>query len=84
MVTRCLRRGKEGFMFHPNTFKTKTFFTSLATIAAGAALCYTGNVAPGAPMIAGGLLAITGRDALSKLLASMAVNAIGQARQAKG
>lgn len=56
-------------MFHPSTLKTKTFWTALASIGAGAYLCYTGNVATGLPMITTGAVAITGRDAVSKLLA---------------
>jgi hypothetical protein len=69
------------FKFHPSTLISKTFITGLVTAAAGAALCYTGNVPTGAAMISGGLLAITGRDALSKVIAAAAVNAIDQAKK---
>lgn len=65
-------------MFHLSTLKTKTFWTGLASIGAGAYLCYTGNVQTGAPMIATGAIAVTGRDALTKILVA-AVSA-----QAKG
>jgi hypothetical protein len=57
-------------MFHLSTLKTKTFWTGLAAVAAGGYLCYTGNVPQGLPMIATGSVAITGRDAISKLIAA--------------
>lgn len=59
-------------MFHLSTLKTKTFWTGLASVAAGAYLCYTGNVATGAPMIATGAVAVTGRDAVTKILVAAA------------
>lgn len=59
-------------MFHLSTLKTKTFWTGLASVGAGAYLCYTGQVASGAPMVATGLVAVTGRDALTKLIVAMA------------
>lgn len=55
-------------MFHLSTLKTKTFWTGLASIAAGAYLCYLGKVDTGLPLIATGSIAVTGRDAISKLI----------------
>jgi hypothetical protein len=59
-------------MFHLSTLKTKTFWTGLASVGAGAYLCYTGQVTTGAPMIATGAAAITGRDAVTKLILAVA------------
>lgn len=56
-------------MFHLSTFTTKTFWSGLAAVAAGGYLCYAGNVPQGLTLISTGSIAITGRDAISKLLA---------------
>lgn len=53
-----------------STFKTKTFWTGLATVLAGAYLCYIGKVDSGLELLATGSIAITGRDAISKLIAA--------------
>lgn len=50
------------------TFKTKTFWGALATIATGIGLYVTGNKAEGIQTIIIGVLAIFGRDALTKIV----------------
>ena len=48
------------------TLTTKTFWTGVAAVATGIGLIYAGDQASGIQTIIMGLLAIAGRDALSK------------------
>lgn len=47
--------------------KTKTFWTGLASIASGAALCFAHDYAQGVPLIIAGLGMIFIRDAVAKI-----------------
>lgn len=50
-----------------NLFKTKTFWGGVAAIASGVGFIVAGDVVSGVQTIIGGLLAITGRDAILKI-----------------
>lgn len=51
-----------------STFKTKTFWSGLASVLAGvAAIATTGDFVGGGNLIIVGILAIAGRDAISKV-----------------
>lgn len=54
-------------MFNKNTLKSKTFWTGIASVVTGIGLIVSGDVANGATTVVLGLLAITGRDAISKV-----------------
>lgn len=50
-----------------STFKTKSFWTGLAIIATGIGLIVAGDMATGIQTIAGGIVTIFMRDAISKI-----------------
>lgn len=55
-------------MIQKSTLKTKTFWAGLGSVLAGAAtIATTGNVVAGVQMIVTGILAICGRDAITKV-----------------
>jgi len=49
------------------TFKSKSFWTGLALVIAGAGMCMLGQKTDGIQTIAGGLVTICVRDAISKI-----------------
>lgn len=59
-------------MIQSNTFKTKSFWTGLAMVVTGIGLCAQGNMPEGIQTIAGGLVTIFVRDALSKVQSATA------------
>ena len=50
-----------------NTFKSKSFWAGLAIVITGVGMCLTGQVPEGIQTIAGGLVTIFVRDAISKI-----------------
>jgi hypothetical protein len=54
-------------MFTKNLFKTKTFWGGLASIVTGAGIVVGGDVNSGIVMIGMGILAVFGRDAMTKI-----------------
>ena len=50
-----------------DTFKSKSFWTGLALIVTGVGMCVAGQTPEGIQTIAGGLVTIFIRDAISKL-----------------
>lgn len=58
-------------MFNKKTLTSKTFWVGLASIAAGAFLCYRGDVDQGLTLVGGGLIAVTGSDRLTKVLEAL-------------
>jgi hypothetical protein len=54
-------------MIKKNLFKTKTFWAGLASIVTGAGIIVGGDVNNGIVMIGMGILAVFGRDAVTKI-----------------
>ena len=54
-------------MIQSATFKKKTAWAGVASIVAGIGLWYEGDVVQGLNLIVMGILAIVGRDAITKL-----------------
>lgn len=55
-------------MFQRNTLKSKSFWTGLTIIITGVGMCVMGQMAEGIQTIAGGVVTIFVRDAISKAL----------------
>lgn len=53
-------------MINSQTFKTKTFWAGLISVISGIGLAVQGDIASGAQTALMGLLAICGRDAITK------------------
>jgi hypothetical protein len=54
-------------MMMQRTLRSKSFWAGLAMVIAGIGLCVAGNVGEGVQTIAGGVVTIFVRDAISKL-----------------